>query len=186
MNLTIILITIFCNLSASQFWHAEKITQSISDKLSLIFEDDFRSESFGENNYYFHGDVSLKYKLSSAIFFNANFREVFEKKSSGWVQEHRPHGTVSMKKKFGLILTTGRIRMEYRIKDSGSTFRNRNMLTLDFGNGWTSMKLVPYVADELFYNLADKEINRNRFYLGVKVKKYRYINLRYILCSSVV
>ena len=171
MNLTIILITIFCNLSASQFWHAEKITQSISDKLSLIFEDDFRSESFGENNYYFHGDVGLKYKLSSAISFNANFREVFEKKSSGWVQEHRPNGTVSMKKKFGLISTTGRIRMEYRIKDSGSTFRNRNMLTLDFGNGWTSMKLVPYMADELFYNLADKEINRNRFYLGVKVKK---------------
>jgi hypothetical protein len=171
MNLTIILITIFCNLSASQFWHAEKITQSFSDKLSLTFEDDFRSESFGENNYYFHGDVSLKYKLSSAIFFNANFREVFEKKSSEWVQEHRPHGTVSMKKKFGLISTTGRVRMEYRIKDSGSTFRNRNMLTLDFGNGWTSMKLVPYMADELFYNLADKEINRNRFYLGVKVKK---------------
>jgi len=171
MNLIIILITIFCNLSASQFWHAEKITQSFSDKLSLTFEDDFRSESFGENNYYFHGDVSLKYKLSSAIFFNANFREVFEKKSSGWVQEHRPHGTVSMKKKFGLISTTGRIRMEYRIKDSGSTFRNRNMLTLDFGNGWTSMKLVPYMAEELFYNLADKEINRNRFYLGVKVKK---------------
>ena len=171
MNLIIILITIFCNLSASQFWHAEKITQSFSDKLSLTFEDDFRSESFGENNYYFHGDVSLKYKLSSAIFFNANFREVFEKKSSGWVQEHRPHGTVSMKKKFGLISTTGRVRMEYRIKDSGSTFRNRNMLTLDFGNGWTSMKLVPYMAEELFYNLADKEINRNRFYLGVKVKK---------------
>ncbi len=171
MNLTIILITIFCNLSASQFWHAEKITQSFSDKLSLTFEDDFRSESFGENNYYFHGDVSLKYKLSSAIFFNANFREVFEKKSSGWVQEHRPHGTVSMKKKFGLISTTGRVRMEYRIKDSGSTFRNRNMLTLDFGNGWTSMKLVPYLAEELFYNLADKEINRNRFYVGVHVKK---------------
>ena len=171
MNLTIILLTIFCNLSASQFWHAEKITQSFSDKLSLIFEDDFRSESFGENNYYFHGDVSLKYRLSSAISFNANFREVFEKKSSGWVQEHRPHGTVSMKKKFGLISTTGRIRMEYRIKDSGSTFRNRNMLTLDFGNGWTCMKLVPYMADELFYNLANKEINRNRFYLGVKVKK---------------
>jgi len=51
-------------------------------------------------------------------------------------QEHRPHGTVSMKKKIDLISTTGRIRMEYRIKDSGSTFRNRN-----------------------------------RFYLGVKIKK---------------
>ena len=86
MSLTILLITIFCNLSASQFWHAENISQSFSDKLSLIFEDNFRSESFGENYYYFHGDVCLKYKLSSAISFNANFREVFEKKPSGWVK----------------------------------------------------------------------------------------------------
>ena len=170
MNLIIILITILCNLPASQFWHAEKITQSFSDKLSLTFEDDFRSESFGENNYYFHGDVGLKYKLSSAIFFNANFREVFENKSSGWVQEHRPHGTVSMKKKIGLISTTGRIRMEYRIKDSGSSFRNRNMVSVDLGSGWTSLKVIPYFAGEMFYDLSSNEINRNRFYIGCKIK----------------
>ena len=170
MNLIIILITILCNLPASQFWHAEKITQSFSDKLSLTFEDDFRSERFGENNYYFHGDIGLKYKLSSAIFFNANFREVFENKSSGWVQEHRPHGTVSMKKKIGLISTTGRIRMEYRIKDSGSSFRNRNMVSVDLGNGWTSLKVIPYFADEMFYDLSSNEINRNRFYIGCKIK----------------
>jgi len=170
MNLIIILITILCNLPASQFWHAEKITQSFSDKLSLTFEDDFRSESFGENNYYFHGDVGLKYKLSSAIFINANFREVFENKSSGWVQEHRPHGTVSMKKKIGLISTTGRIRMEYRIKDSGSSFRNRNMVSVDLGSGWTSLKVIPYFADEMFYDLSSNEINRNRFYIGCKIK----------------
>ena len=170
MNLIIILLTIFCNLSASQFWHAEKLSHSFSDKLSLTFEDDFRSESFGENNYYFHGDIGLKYKISSAIFFNANFREVFENKSSGWVQEHRPHGTVSMKKKIGLISTTGRIRMEYRIKDSGSSFRNRNMVSVDLGSGWTSLKVIPYFADEMFYDLSSNEINRNRFYIGCKIK----------------
>ena len=170
MNLIIILLTIFCNLSASQFWHAEKLSHPFSDKLSLTFEDDFRSESFGENNYYFHGDIGLKYKLSSAIFFDANFREVFEKKSSGWVQEHRPHGTFSMKKKFGLISTTGRIRMEYRIKDSGSSLRNRNMVSVDLGSGWTSLKVIPYFADEMFYDLSSNEINRNRFYIGCKIK----------------
>ena len=128
MNLIIILLTIFCNLSASQFWHAEKLSHSFSDKLSLTFEDDFRSKSFGENNYYFHGDIGLKYKLSSAIIFYANFREVFEKNSSGWVQEHRPHG------------------------------------------GWTSLKVIPYFADEMFYDLSSNEINRNRFYIGCKIK----------------
>ena len=75
-----------------------------------------------------------------------------------------------MKKKFGLISTTGRIRMEYRIKDSGSSFRNRNMVSVDIGNGWTSLKVIPYFADEIFYDLSSNEINRNRFYIGCKIK----------------
>jgi hypothetical protein len=75
-----------------------------------------------------------------------------------------------MKKKFGLISTTGRIRMEYRIKDSGSSFRNRNMVSVDLGSGWTSLKVIPYFADEMFYDLSSNEINRNRFYIGCKIK----------------
>ena len=170
MNIIIIVITIICNLSASQFWHAEKLSHSFSDKLSISFEDDFRSEGFGKNNYYFHGDIGLKYYLNSSIALYANFREVFEKKSSGWIQEHRPHGSLTIKFKRGLISTIGRSRLEYRIKDSGSSFRNRNMISVDIGNGWTSLKVIPYLADEIFYDLSNNEINRNRFYIGFKIK----------------
>ena len=143
MNIIIILITIICNLSASQFWHAEKLSHSFSDKLSISFEDDFRSEGFGNYNNYFHGDIGLNYSLNSSISLYANFREVFEKKSSGWIQEHRPHGSVTIKFIRGLISTTGRSRIEYRIKDSGSSFRNRNMVSVNLGNGWTSFKIFP-------------------------------------------
>ena len=170
MNIIIILITIICNLSASQFWHAEKVSHSFSDKLSISFEDDFRSEGFGKNNYYSHGDIGLKYSLNSSISLYANFREIFEEKSSGWIQEHRPHGSVTIKFKRGLISTTGRSRLEYRIKDSGSSFRNRNMVSVNLGNGWTSLKIIPYLADEMFYDLSNNEMNRNRFYIGCKIK----------------
>ncbi len=176
MNIIIILITTICNLSASQFWHAEKVSHSFSNKLSISFEDDFRSEGFGKNNYYFHGDIGLKYSLNSSISLYANFREVFEEKSSGWIQEHRPHGSVTIKFKRGLISTTGRSRLEYRIKDSRSSFRNRNMISVNLGNGWTSLKIIPYFADEMFYDLSNNEINRNRFYIGCKIKNLTRFN----------
>ena len=49
---------------ASQFWHAEKLSHSFSNKLSISIEDEFRSEGFGKNNYYFHGDIGLKFESS--------------------------------------------------------------------------------------------------------------------------
>ena len=170
MKIIIVFIGIICNIFASQFWHSEKLSYSFSDKLSISIEDDFRSEGFGKNNYYFHGDIGLKYSLNSSIALFANFREVFEKKPSGWIQEHRPHGSVTIKFKRGLISTTGRSRLEYRIKDSGSSFRNRNMVSVDIGNGWTSLKVIPYLADEMFYDPSNNEINRNRLYIGCKIK----------------
>ena len=95
---------------------------------------------------------------------------MFEKNSTGWIQEHRPHGSVTIRFKRGLISSTGRSRLEYRIKDSGSSFRNRNMVSVDIGNGWTSLKVIPYLADEIFYEPSNNQININRFYIGFKIK----------------
>ena len=44
------------------------------------------------------------------------------------------------------------------------------MVSVDIGNGWTSLKVIPYFADEIFYDLSSNEINRNRFYIGCKIK----------------
>ena len=170
MKIIIVFIAIVCNIFASQFWHAEKLSHSFSDKLSISFEDDFRSKGFGKNNYYFHGDIGLKYSLNSSIALFANFRAVFEKNSTGWIQEHRPHGSVTIRFKRGLISSTGRSRLEYRIKDSESSFRNRNMVSVDIGNGWTSLKVIPYLANEIFYEPSNNQININRFYIGLKIK----------------
>jgi len=46
------------------------------------------------------------------------------------------------------------------------------MVSVDIGNGWTSLKVIPYFADEMFYDPSNNEINRNRFYIGCKIKNF--------------
>jgi hypothetical protein len=149
-------------------WHAEKFNRAFTDKWSLALEQDFRSDV---GLYYFHSDFELKYKLSPESALNINFREVFEYKDGGWVAEHRPHGTISTKIKFGIFAVSARSRLEYRMKQNKDpVFRNREMVSIKFGNGLTPLGLIPYVADEIFYDFEKKELNRNRAYVGFSVK----------------
>jgi hypothetical protein len=145
------------NPAEIHLWHAEKFNRKISDKLSIALEQDFRSES---GLYYVHSDFGFKYKIGSRWAFNMNFREVFENKEGVWVSEHRPHGTVSTKISFGVLAVSARSRLEYRIKqDKDPVFRNRDMVTIKFGQGFTALKIIPYIADEIFYDLENKKLN---------------------------
>jgi|TARA_B110000196_G_scaffold35149_1_gene26477 hypothetical protein len=156
------------NPAEIHLWHAEKFNRKISDKLSIALEQDFRSES---SLYYVHSDFGFKYKIGSRWAFNINFREVFENKEGVWVSEHRPHGTVSTEVSLGALAVSARSRLEYRIKqDKDPVFRNRDMVTIKFGQGFTALKIIPYIADEIFYDFQKKEINRNRAYIGFSVK----------------
>ncbi|MBC8344829.1 MAG: DUF2490 domain-containing protein [Candidatus Marinimicrobia bacterium] len=149
-------------------WHAEKFNRTLSDKWALALEQDFRSLS---GLYYVHSDLGLKYKLSPKWALNINFREVFENKDGIWVSEHRPHGTISTKIKIGALNVSARSRIEYRLKqDKDPAFRNRDMVSIGFGKGITPLKLIPYIADEVFYDFEKKELNRNRAYVGFSIK----------------
>ena len=147
------------NPAGIHLWHAEKFNRKISDKLSIALEQDLRSES---SLYYVHSDFGFKYKIGTRWAFNINFREVFENKEGVWVSEHRPHGTVSTNRNFGALNVSARSRIEYRIKqDKDPVFRNRDMVTIKFGQGFTALKIIPYIADEIFYDLENKKLNRN-------------------------
>ena len=160
----------------NQFWHAEKFQKKINDKTSLSLEQDFR---LGENLselHYIHTDFGIKHQLTRAFSLNLNFREIFEQKGDKLTREHRPHGQIAWKGKFGLYSLSGRARMEYRMKqDKDPVIRNRNMIAVKFGNGFTPLKLVPYVADEIFYDLEESELNRNRFYVGFEIKSISFV-----------
>ena len=162
------------NPAGIHLWHAEKFNRKISDKLSIALEQDLRSES---SLYYVHSDFGFKYKIGTRWAFNINFREVFENKKGVWVSEHRPHGTVSTNRNFGALNVSARSRIEYRIKqDKDPVFRNRDMVTIKFGQGFTALKIIPYIADEIFYDFENKKLNRNRAYVGITIKSVPYLS----------
>ena len=139
-------------------------------------EGDFRSFNMGEQLKYYHGDIGISFPLVANFKLSVNFREVFEWKGDAWKQEHRPHGTLSTKMKFGSLGVSARSRFEYRMKqDKDPVIRNRDMVAIKIGKGFTPLKLVPYVADEIFYDMEASELNRNRLYLGVEIKRIQFV-----------
>lgn len=159
-----------------ELWQAAKISKPINDTYTLSMEGDYRSFNLGEQLKYYHGDMGISFPLTSKFKLSINFREIFEWKGDTWIQEHRPHGTIATKMNFGLFGVSARARLEYRMKqDKDPVFRNRDMISIKFGKGFTPLNLVPYFADEIFYDMEDSELNRNRLYLGVEIKRIKFV-----------
>ena len=47
------------------------------------------------------------------------------------------------------------------------------MISYNSGREFTSLKLIPYIADEVFYDFEKKELNRNRAYIGFSIKSFQ-------------
>ncbi len=156
-------------------WQAAKISKPLNDIYTLSMEGDFRSFNLAEQLKYYHGDIGISFQVLSNFMLSVNFREVFEWKGV-WKQEHRPHGTVSTKMQFGSLGISARSRFEYRMKqDKDPVIRNRDLVSIKFGKEFTPLKLVPYIADEIFYDMEESELNRNRFYVGMEIKCISFV-----------
>ena len=156
-------------------WQAAKISKPLNDTYTLSMEGDYRSYDMGEQLKYYHGDIGISFPILTNFNLSVNFREVFEWKGF-WKQEHRPHGAVSTKMQFGSLGVSARSRFEYRMKqDKDPAIRNRNLVSIKFGKEFTPLKLVPYIADEIFYDMEESELNRNRFYVGMEIKCISFV-----------
>lgn len=174
--LTSIFIPFLLIAEQPELWQAAKVSNRLNDTYTLSVESDFRSFNLGEQLKYYHGDIGISFPLIANFRLSVNFREVFEWKSETWKQEHRPHGTLSTKMKFRTLGISVRSRFEYRMKqDKNPVIRNRNMIAAKFDKGFTLLKLVPYIADEIFYDFEESELNRNRFYVGFEIKSISFM-----------
>jgi hypothetical protein len=184
--LVIITTTYTQGFKDNQLWHAEKFQKKINDKTSLALEQDFRLGNNASELRYVHADFGIKHQLTKVFFVSLNFREVFEQKGDKLTREHRPHGQIAWKGKIGLYSISSRARLEYRMKqDKDPVFRNRDMISIKFDKGFTPLKLIPYMADEIFYDLEESELNRNRFYIGAEIGSIKMIKpVMYFLIQS--
>jgi hypothetical protein len=168
--LTLLLIPVLlpAEKTDNQFWHVEKLSRPINDALTVILHQDLRNRNNGKELYYLHSDLGLALRTSSTVTLGFYFREVMTRQGNGWGEEHRPYVQATIKPSLALVKFSARARLEYRILPDERKFRNRNLVTVKAGRSFTRYKLVPYVADEIFYDLEKQEMNRNRFYIGVE------------------
>ena len=145
----------------------------INKNWDFEFQEELRLNHDGGNLYYDFSDLGLTYKgLADWLELGFNFRKIYEKEESGeWVTEDRPHLNVTVKGKLCNLDLSDNSRIEYRDREEKKdTWRYRNKFTVKFPVELTSLKLKPYVADEIFVDFYGQGLNRNRLFSGFSIK----------------
>ena len=152
-----------------QLWSEQGITGSLNDQwgISMRQEEKWSDQKGGLIEY--NVDLGLLYQMTPNWKAGVHYRQAYEKKGTEWFEENRPHLNLTYKKKLEAVTISDRTRLELRIKEGQSDIvRFRNKLTLQANRGFGTWK--PFVADEVFVDSSQGELNRNRLYLGLKGK----------------
>jgi hypothetical protein len=159
-----------------QYWNTESIEGNINEKWKIKLEEEFRFGDEAGEFYYHHSDLGLSYKCYEWLKLGLNYRQVYEKKNRDWKQENRPHLNGTVKWALADFKFTDRSRLEYRIREGkDDALRYRNKLTIKFPFKWTKFNIQPYLADEVFVDFDQGELNRNRLYVGTGCKLIKYL-----------
>jgi len=172
-----------------QYWSTAKFSFDIDKDRTFTFGEEFRLGDDAGDFYRHHSDIGFVYKsLADWIDLGFNYRKVFEKDSKGkWRQENQPHLNVTLKGKLLGLDLSDRSRFEYRDRENKKDlWRYRNKVTVKLPLELTSLKLQPYLADEVFINFDEEDFNKNRLYseLSLKLSKNIKGEVYYLWQSS--
>lgn len=165
-----------------EFWQEFYVYHNISDKFSteVLFNNLYGSEQ-GFYDWFVEG--KLRYRLNSWVNFEAMYRHENYKLGDRRVVEYRPMFRSSLKKSVGKWSFRNRHKLEYRLFEVGeSHVRYRTDLKIKPQLNWTSLKLNPYVTEEIF--VAHQQYTRNRVYAGIEGKKGKIEPGAYLLLQS--
>jgi len=175
--LTIAIVMLSCGLCFGESDYENRsslnIIYGINKNWDFELQEEFRFNDDGGNLYYQFSDFGLTYKgIADWVELGLNFRKIYEEEDdSHWIEENRPHFNVTFKGKFHNLDVSDNSRIEYRDREKKEDqWRYRNKFTVKFPVEWTSLKLRPYVADEIFVDLYGEHITRNRLFSGFSIK----------------
>lgn len=154
-----------------QFWNTDGVEKKLGPKWKADIEEEFRFSGDDHGLNYTHTEGGLTYKATDWLDLGAKYRQIFEKEKGKWIYESMPAGVVTLKwKPYGFDISD-RNRLEYRMpQGKDDKWRYRNKLTMYLPVELTSLKIRPFVADEIFIDMAGAGFYRNRFYSGFEAK----------------
>ncbi len=170
-----------------QVWHTENQEFKVNKESKITLEEEFRWGDDASDFYYHHYDAGFVYSLNKNLDLGVNYRQVYEKKKGKFKAENRPHVNAVLKFDLGGFKLDDRNRFEYRHFDyQGDGWRYRNKVTLKFPWKFTKLDIQPYLSDEVFVDLNEGILNRNRFYsgFGFNLTKNLKADIYYLLQST--
>ncbi len=185
---TIVLISIlltnisFADVSGGKFqiWSTFKVSSDINKDFRLDVEEELRWVNNASEYSYNHTDVGLTYKsIADWLDVGINYRYIEARKGSSnpWKAEHRPHLNATIKGMWDDVKLSSRSRLEYRNKENDNySWRYRNKFKAVIPVELTSLKLKPYIADEIFISFNSEDFNAHRLYAGLSTEVGRNLS----------
>jgi len=160
-----------------QIWSDQKIEVGFDKNWKIWVEEE---ERFGDNVstlFYTHTETGIWGRLTDWLSAGVNYRHIFMKVKGKWKEEYMPnvYGTIGWDL-LGLKFDD-RNRFEYRIrKYAKGSLRYRNRLTITAPFKWTSLKIQPYVSDEIFIDSQRQRLDQNRFASGLRFRIVEHLD----------
>jgi hypothetical protein len=170
-----------------QVWHTETQEKEINNSLKVGLEEEVRFGGSASELYYHHYDLGFVKSINKNLDIGVNYRQVYEKKSGKFKEENRPHINAVLKTSFLGCQIDDRNRFQYRHFDyKADLWQYRNKLTVRLPFKFSRFEFKPYISDEVFIDLDDNGLSRNRFYSGLAFKLFKDLKgeIYYLLQSS--
>lgn len=154
-----------------QFWNTDGVEYKLSDKVKLSADAEVYFGDDMTDFYYWHVQPGACVTIAPWLEAGVNYRYLEEKKNGEWMTENRPAMFGTLIQKIAGFSISDRNMLEYRSReDTDDTWRYRNKLRVVAPLKLTKFEIQPYVDEEIYVDLDDKELNQNRASAGLASK----------------
>ena len=161
-----------------QFWPRVSVEGRLFGRWKIYFEEELRNRDDMSERYFYRTILGIGTAITPWLFVQANYKHSYVKSGGLWIEEQRPHVDVTASWKLGSFSFKDRNRFEFRMfreKENSQTYRNA--LTITPPVNITSFQIQPYLTEEIFIHLNQKEIVRYRIYVGLRGKIQKQIGM---------
>lgn len=163
--------------SENQIWLQGSAGLTVSETVALKVAEQIRFKDGDECLR--QTDLQALYRLGGGWSLAGTARYIDKERSCGaWEPDYMALFDVCKKQTVGWAELKGRARVTYTDKYDIHLDPWEIRLRADGGlaKGWTSLKLKPYLANEVMYDLSDSNFYRNRAYVGVKASPLKKVS----------
>lgn len=165
-----------------EYWSQIRITGAVSEAVAFTSTVALRNDEDATRHYYTRMESGLRWNISKHVALGAEYAHLNSRSGGRWALECRPSVSVTLGWNLGALRLSDRSRLERRVKESVASTRYRNQLTLR-GSQVTPVRLRPYAAGEIFYDVSGGRLEKRRVSGGVTMGLWRplAVSLYYML-----